>query len=187
MTRVENLAVPGAKRVVLRRFVDARGAFVKTFVHSLFARHGLPTQFAEEYHSVSRRGVLRGMHFQAPPHDHAKVVCCLAGVVLDAFVDLRVGSPTYRQAVTIRLDADEPTLLCLPPGVAHGFYTLSEQALVAYKVTSEHAPSHDLGVRWDSIGVEWPDRQPLVSPRDAAFPALDDYASPFRWSGQTHA
>lgn len=164
-----------------RVFGDERGRFVKTFHAGQFRDLGLETGFREQYYSVSGRGVLRGMHFQTPPDDHAKLVTCLDGEVMDAVVDLRRGSPTYGQAYALTLSGAEATLLYVPAGLAHGFFTLSDSATLLYNVTSVHSPAHDAGVRWDSVGVAWPGAQPILSARDAAFPRLEEFDSPFEY------
>ncbi|WBS02779.1 dTDP-4-dehydrorhamnose 3,5-epimerase [Pseudoduganella sp. SL102] len=167
-------------------FRDQRGSFVKVFHEELFQARGLASHFAEDYYTLSRRGVLRGLHFQTPPHDHAKLVYCPHGAILDVALDLRLGSPTHGQHVMLELSAEKANMLYLPPGLAHGFYALSEQALVAYKVTTIHAPESDSGVHWDSAGIPWPDREPVISPRDSALVPFDRFASPFKFqSGRT--
>lgn len=178
------LALPGCFEIRPKAFRDARGSFAKPFVASRFAAHGLPTVFAEEYYSSSQRGVVRGMHFQTPPHEHGKLVYCVRGEVLDVIVDLRRGSPTYGHHHQIRLDESHPVAVYMPAGLAHGFCALSDDATLIYKVTSEHAPAHDCGVRWDSVGVVWPVDAPIVSDRDRAFPALGDFVSPFAFDGE---
>lgn len=179
--RIEPTAIPGAYQVFLEIKKDERGSFVKTFREDVFRAHGLATQFAEEYYSVSRKGVLRGMHFQTPPHQHTKLVHCLSGRVFDVVVDLRVDSPTFGQALSFELSADAGNLLYLPPGIAHGFYAMTDQAIMQYKVTSAYDPLHDQGVRWDSIGMAWPDSAPQISVRDSGFAAMGDFASPFQF------
>ncbi len=173
--------IPGCWRIVPRLIRDERGSFVKTFHRDLSAKHGLVTEFAEEFYSWSRRGVLRGLHFQLPPAQHTKVVTCLVGEVLDAVVDLRVGSPAYGRHALFPLRAEEATLLYIPEGVAHGFLAKSDNALMYYQVTSVHSPEHDAGIRWDTAGISWPSVEPIMSARDAAFPALKDFDSPFRY------
>ena len=173
--------IPGCWQIVPRIFHDERGSFVKTFNRELSAQHGLVTEFAEEFYSWSHRGVLRGLHFQLPPAQHTKVVTCLVGEVLDVVVDLRVGSPTYGGHALIHLRAEDATLLYIPEGLAHGFLAVSDNALMSYQVTTVHSPEHDAGIRWDSAGIPWPELQPIVSARDAAFPALKEFDSPFRY------
>lgn len=175
--------IPGCFELVPRVMRDERGSFTKVFHQQAFRAAGLRTDFAEEYYSWSKRGVLRGLHFQTPPHEHAKLVYCPQGRVMDVALDLRRGSPTYGQHCTLQLDGDSGNMLYLPAGLAHGFYTLSEQALMVYKVTSVYAPDSDAGILWDSAHIAWPDRQPVTSLRDRGFPALDAFDSPFVYAG----
>jgi len=171
--------LPGVVEVRSRVFDDDRGTFVKTFHRDLFAARGLRTDFAEEYYTVSHVRVLRGLHFQVPPHDHAKLVYCAAGRVLDVALDLRVGSPAFGRHVRAELSAADGNALYLPPGLAHGFYVLEAPALMVYNQTSVYAREHDAGVRWDSAGIPWPDADPILSDRDRSFPALADFRTPF--------
>ena len=170
--------LPGAWLVSLRKFSDARGSFVKTFARSVFDAHGAAFDFDEEFYSVSRKDVVRGMHFQRPPHDHAKLVYCAAGAVLDVLVDLRRG-PAQGRVESVVLGDHEPLALLIPSGVAHGFKALQDNSLMVYKTSTEYFPSHDAGVRWDSIGFDWDVESPIVSERDAMHPALADFESPF--------
>jgi len=170
--------LPGAMLVALKRFEDARGSFVKTYARGAFEAAGIGFDFREEFYSFSRKDVVRGMHFQLPPHDHVKLVTCPAGAVLDVLVDLRRG-PGYGRVASVVLSADEPALLVIPKGIAHGFKALRDDSLMVYKTSTEHAPSHDAGIRWDSFGFDWDVEAPIVSARDAAHPALSDFSSPF--------
>ncbi|ALT76195.1 dTDP-4-dehydrorhamnose 3,5-epimerase [Paucibacter sp. KCTC 42545] len=158
---------------------DERGTFVKTFHAERFSALGLPTVWCEEFYSSSRKGVIRGMHFQTPPHDHEKLVYCMQGRVLDVVVDLRKGSPTYGRHLPVELDASSGHGLLIPKGMAHGFLALDDDVLMAYKVTSAYAPANDAGISWDSFGLDWGIDQPIVSMRDRAHPALADFDSPF--------
>lgn len=158
---------------------DERGTFVKTFHAKNFSALGLPTVWREEYYSSSHKGVIRGMHFQTPPHDHEKLVYCIRGQVLDVVVDLRKSSPKYGSYIAIELDASRAHGLIIPKGMAHGFLAQSEDVIMAYKVTSVYAPGNDAGIRWDSFGFDWGVNQPLVSNRDRAHPALAEFYSPF--------
>jgi dTDP-4-dehydrorhamnose 3,5-epimerase len=173
-------AIPGCVLLPLSRHEDERGDFVKVFRRDAFAGLGLDPAVAEVYWSTSRHGVVRGLHFQSPPHEHAKTVTVLRGEVHDVVVDLRVGSPAYGRALQLALAGDDPSALHLPPGCAHGFQVVSDDALVAYLVGTQHAPSHDEGIRWDSVGADWPVADAIVSARDAAFPTLAEFPSPFR-------
>lgn len=173
-------AIPGCFEIQPRVFEDARGRFVKPYQRDAFARHGLQTAFAEEFYSRSRKGVVRGLHFQTPPEDHVKLVYCVQGRVFDAVVDLRVGSPAYGKACTFELDAERGNCLYIPRGLAHGFCALTDDATMVYMVSTAHAPQHDSGILWNSAGIDWPVAEPLLSERDAGFVPLSRFASPFR-------
>jgi dTDP-4-dehydrorhamnose 3,5-epimerase len=176
------LDLPGCVAVDAWSSEDDRGRFVKVFHAPSFVAHGLAATFAEEFYTVSSRGALRGMHFQVPPHAHTKLVHCVSGVILDVLLDLRVGSPTFGQHRAFELSGAQPRALYIAPGVAHGFYTLSEEATVVYSVTTVHAPASDTGVRWDSFGMAWPNASPILSARDRALPGLAEFASPFAFT-----
>jgi dTDP-4-dehydrorhamnose 3,5-epimerase len=172
---IKETGIPGCFEIVPNVFRDERGSFVKTFHYDTFQQLGLETGWREEYYSVSRKGVLRGMHFQLPPHDHCKLVYCPEGAVLDAVLDLRRDSPCYGQHCMTELSAENARMLYIPKGLAHGFYTLSGSATMMYKVSSVYAPSHDAGILWNSSGITWPDPNPIVSGRDSAFPEFSSF------------
>ena len=172
---------PGSFMLLPKVSKDQRGVFVKTFEEATFRSLGLRTDFVERFFSVSHRGVIRGLHFQVPPHEHFKVVTCALGVVRDVSVDLRVGSPTYRQTEIVELNDTNECMLYLPPGIAHGFLTRSEVSVVTYEVTSAHSPSHDMGIRWDSIPLDWAVESPIISERDRSLPMLGQFETPFRY------
>ncbi|CAM3563978.1 dTDP-4-dehydrorhamnose 3,5-epimerase family protein [Paracidovorax anthurii] len=177
--RFEESPLPGCYQIQPAVHPDGRGRFVKTFSRAEFLSRGLACDWAESFYSVSRRGVLRGLHFQRPPHHHAKLVHCSHGRLFDAVVDLRRGSPTQGRFATFELDAERGNQIYIPAGFAHGCYALTEGATIVYHVTSAHAPQHDAGIRWDSAGIPWPDGHPLLSERDRGHPPLQDFDSPF--------
>jgi len=158
---------------------DFRGFFVKTVHKEFFAENGIPTDFVEQYYSVSMRNVLRGLHFQTPPYDHYKLVTCIEGDVFDVVVDLRRRSTTYGQYMSFELNGLRADSIFVPLGCAHGFYVRSERAIVLYNVSTLHAPAHDTGIHWDSVRIAWPTASPIVSERDAAFPPLAALDTPF--------
>jgi len=160
---------------------DARGRFIKVFHAETFAAIGLPTEFPEVFYSVSQRNVVRGLHFQTPPAEQGKLVHCTAGRILDAVIDLRVGSPTQGRHILLELDAETAHLLYIPPGIAHGFRTLSDSATVVYHATHAHVPACDHGILWNSAGIDWGITDPLLSERDRLHPRFADFASPFRY------
>jgi dTDP-4-dehydrorhamnose 3,5-epimerase len=172
--------LPGVHLLQPKVFEDNRGDFVKTYHEGAFHQLGIDFKPVEEFFSTSKEGVLRGMHFQLPPHDHAKLVYCIRGSVLDVLLDLRRGSSTYGQATSAVLSRQNHHQFFIPTGIAHGFLALEEDSVMVYKTTTVHAPSADFGVRWDSFAFTWPlDTNPILSARDAAFPALTNFASPF--------
>ena len=160
-------------------FKDKRGAFVKTFQRSFFTSHGLECDFCENYYTKSHEDVIRGMHFQTPPHDHAKLVTVIQGTIVDVILDIRRASPTYGQHVEIELSRENRRSIYIAKGLAHGFGTLSDSAIAYYMVTSEYAPEHDKGIRFDSFGCPWPITSPIVSDRDLAHVPFDQFVSPF--------
>lgn len=180
-------AIPGCYEIAPLILRDARGHFVKTWRQADFAAAGLDFPHAEEYFTFSRKGVLRGLHLQAPPHDHWKIVCCVSGEALDAIVDLRKGSPTFGRSQTIALSGEKTSMLVLPPGIAHGFFVTGDHVLLHYTVSTGHAPDHDTGIRWDSAGIAWPGPATTISARDAALPTLADFPDLFRYRPEDHA
>lgn len=176
---IQATPIPGCYVLQTKVFGDARGTFVKTFHATRFAELCLRTDWREEYFSSSAGGVLRGMHFQRPPADHAKMVFCLVGEVLDVVVDLRRGSPAYGHPHDFILSAQNGRGLYVPTGCAHGFLARTHEAGMYYKVTSVHSPEHDDGIAWDSIGFDWGVEDPQLSDRDGRHRALAHFDSPF--------
>lgn len=168
------LRLPEVILVEARAFGDARGYFLETYKRSAFATAGIDAEFVQDNCSHSVRGVLRGLHFQREPAAQGKLVQCVEGAILDVAVDVRRGSPSFGQWVQEELSEANHRMLYVPAGFAHGFYTLSTEAWVAYKVTAEYSEQHDGGIRWDDpeVGVAWPEGERIVSSRDATLPYL---------------
>ena len=160
-------------------FADHRGSLTKLFHKPTFEELGLTSEFSEEYFSISRKNVLRGLHFQLPPHDHYKIVTCLSGKIFDAVVDLRKSSPTYKQSYSIILDAEDPCMLYIPSGFAHGFIALKEGSIFLNKTNTVYHQASDAGIKWDSCGIDWPIIKPIVSIKDENLPKLSLFESPF--------
>ncbi|MHB2151103.1 dTDP-4-dehydrorhamnose 3,5-epimerase [Calditrichota bacterium LG25] len=165
---IKETSLPGVILVTPKKFGDERGFFMETYKASDFLNAGLPGIFTQDNHSRSVKGVLRGLHYQLPPFAQAKLVRCLRGKIFDVAVDIRQSSPNFGQWYGHILTEDDPTMLFIPEGFAHGFYTLSETADVFYKVTAEYAPEYDRGIRWNDpqIGIEWPDGEKIISEKD---------------------
>ncbi|HNW44021.1 MAG TPA: dTDP-4-dehydrorhamnose 3,5-epimerase [Elusimicrobiales bacterium] len=155
---------------------DGRGTFSERYKMSEFRKAGIKDVFVQENLSVSRKGVLRGLHFQRPPHAQAKLVRCGRGRIFDVAADLRPGSKTFGRSFGVELSGETGLMLYIPAGFAHGFYALTGEAEVSYKCSKEYAPSHDGGVRWDDpeLAVKWPAGKRLLSPKDLALPLLKD-------------
>jgi len=160
-------------------FGDARGKLVKTFHEDSYAQLGLEINFTEEYYSVSDKDVLRGLHFQLPPHDHVKCVTCILGKIFDVVVDLRKDSKTFKEHFTIELDAEKGNMLYVPKGMAHGFFTLSDTAIFLNRTTTVYNPDSEAGIKWDSCGIDWPNLTPILSDKDKQLVTLDSFISPF--------
>ncbi len=158
---------------------DDRGSFVKTFHDGLFRDFGLTFSIKEEFFSTSGKDVLRGMHFQLPPANHAKLVYCIKGAVLDVVMDIRRSSSTYGQVYAEELSEGRRNAVFIPSGFAHGFLTLTSESVMIYKTDAVYAPQYDAGIRWDSFGFPWGVTAPILSERDAHLPLWKGFTSPF--------
>ena len=168
--------LPGVVVIEPKVFGDARGFFMETFQAERYAEAGMPA-FVQDNLSRSRRGVLRGLHYQEP-QAQGKLVYVLEGEVFDVAVDIRHGSPSFGQWHGVTLSAENKRQFYVPPGFAHGFVVTSEAALFAYKCTALYEPRFEHSIRWDDpgIGIEWPVGEPELSAKDAAAPTLDALA-----------
>jgi dTDP-4-dehydrorhamnose 3,5-epimerase len=169
--------LPGCLVLEPRVFEDARGFFYESFNQDKLADAGLAPRFVQGNVSRSVQGVLRGLHFQNPKAQ-GKLVSVLEGEVWDVAVDIRRGSPTFGRWAGVVLSAANRRHFWIPEGFAHGFVTLSEQALFTYLCTDTYAPDADAGIRWDdpALAIDWPVRAPLLSDKDAKLPLLADIA-----------
>ncbi len=177
-------AIPAVRLFVPRRFADDRGWLAETWSRNRFAGAGLDATFVQDNAAFShRRGTVRGLHFQAPPHAQGKLVAVATGAVFDVALDLRQESPTYGLHVSAVLTAERGETMWVPAGFAHGFCTLSDATLVTYKMTSHYAPSHERGVRWNdpALSIAWPvdERDAVVKPLDRDLPRLADLGDAF--------
>ncbi len=157
--QISSTAIRDVKLVKLNRFNDARGYFAETYSQRMLAASGVDCDFVQHNQSLSAaKGVVRGLHFQTPPHAQAKLLRVNRGAIFDVAVDLRRGSPTYGQHVGVTLRAEDWTEIFIPDGFAHGFCTLTEDTEIVYKVSRYYAPSHDKGLAWDdpALAIAWP-------------------------------
>ena len=164
-------------------FGDNRGYFIESYNQKKFEDIVGKVLFVQDNESKSTKGVLRGLHFQKPPFDQAKLVRCIAGKVLDVAVDLRKRSKTYGQHIVVELSSENKRQLFVPSGFAHGFLVLSDNAIFSYKVDNVYAPDYDSGIRWNDskLNIKWgvDDSDILVSDKDSNLPFFSDFKSPF--------
>lgn len=174
----ERFAVAGAGRIAAPFFDDVRGGFTKVFGAEALDRAGIAFDVREVYWSRSHTGVIRGLHFQNPPTAVAKIVFCTQGRIHDVVVDLRRGSPTYASVVDFDLSESSGAVV-VPRGCAHGFEVLDGPAVTCYLQDGPFDPATDDGIRWDTAGIAWRERAPIISARDGALPSFDTFVSPF--------
>jgi len=173
------LTVPDVILVRARGTEDARGSFMETWRRADFERAGIRADFRQDNQSrTSRRGTLRGLHFQRDPHAQAKLIRCTRGRVFDVAVDIRAGSPTFGRFAAAELSEAEPAMVFVPRGFAHGYVALTDGVEVVYKVDADYAPQAEGGVLWNdpALGIPWPVGDPVLSDRDRRWPALKDLA-----------
>ncbi len=167
-----HLDLAGVVLIEPRVFSDDRGFFMESYKESDFRAAGLTEHFVQENHSRSKKGTLRGLHYQVEPKAQGKLVRVIAGEIIDVAVDIRGGSSTCGKWLSVALSSDNRRLLYLPPWCAHGFCVVSEHAEVVYKTTEEYAPECERGIMWNdpTLRITWPTDSPSVSARDSAWP-----------------
>jgi len=174
--------------IVPKRYVDERGWFSETFHDQRLSAIGILCRFVQDNQSSSKRkGTLRGLHFQLPPAAQAKLVTVLKGRILDVAVDVRQGSPTFGQYVSAELSSESGHQVYIPIGFAHGFLTLEDDVVVAYKTSNYYEPAYESGIRWNDpdIAFPWPMKNAsiIISDKDRRLPLLRQFASPFAYDG----
>lgn len=171
--RIVQTVLPGVVVIEPDVFKDVRGFFLETYHAEKFKQHGLPTTFVQDNHSKSVGGTIRGLHLQLR-RMQGKLIRVIEGTIFDVAVDVRRGSPTFGKWVGASLSADDFKQIYIPPGFAHGFCVVSATAQIEYKCTDLYDPSSEIGIAWNdpTLGIAWPRRTPILSPRDAANPAL---------------
>lgn len=177
-----NTPFEGLKVIQPKVWGDARGHFFESYSEAVFQAAGLPTDFVQDNQSFSAKGILRGLHFQAPPFAQGKLVRVIAGAVLDVVVDIRKSSPTYGQHFKIELSAENKTMFWVPPGFAHGFLTLEDNTIFVYKVTGLYNKESEGGLLWNDVelGIDWGVADPLLSDKDKVQPSWADFKTPFQ-------
>ncbi|HSE88837.1 MAG TPA: dTDP-4-dehydrorhamnose 3,5-epimerase [Candidatus Binatia bacterium] len=186
--RFERLEIPDLFLIEPRLVSDNRGFFMETYKHSEYAAQGVKDVFVQENHSRSSRRTLRGLHYQKAPRAQGKLVRVIVGEIFDVALDIRKGSATYGKWVGVTLSEENNRMLYVPPGFAHGFCVLSEEAEVIYKVTKEYAPEYEAGILWNdsSLKIAWPLNDPILSERDRAWPGLQGADNNFVYENADH-
>lgn len=158
---------------------EISGDIHQSYWHSVIRKLNDKFNIHEVLLSTSARNVLRGLHFQLCPMSTAKLVGCLSGEVFDAVVDLRKQSPTYLKTFTLRLSEDDNTMIFIPEGVAHGFYSFQDNSTIMYLTSGVFSQEHDSGILWNSAGIDWPVADPIISRRDQDLAPLNQFINPF--------
>lgn len=156
-------------------FEDERGKFFKTFNKNIFLENGIDVEFRESYYSISKKDVIRGMHFQIPPKDHEKLVYVAKGKVLDVILDLRKNSKSFGKSISIELTSENGKLVFIPKGLAHGFKSLEDETMMVYNVATEYESECDFGIFWDSFNFDWKVKNPIISERDKKFESFAEF------------
>lgn len=162
-------------------FADNRGYFFETYNEEKFRQLGLRTDFVQDNESCSSKGVVRGLHFQAPPFAQAKLIRVVRGSVLDFALDIRRGSPTYGRYFSVKLDDIEKNMFFIPEGFAHGFLTLEDDTVFSYKCTALYNKQSERGLLWNDkkLNIDWTIAEPILSDKDKLWGKFDEFTSPF--------
>lgn len=175
--------IEGVLIIEPRAFSDERGLFVETYNETRYAEAGIPDTFVQDNLSVSKKGVLRGLHYQAPPFAQGKLVQVLSGKVFDVAVDIREGSPTFGRYVSVELSSENRRQFFIPAGFAHGFLSLADDTIFQYKCTAPYSKEHDRGIRYDdpALAIAWPGGSFIVSEKDENQPLLAEAEKVFHY------
>lgn len=179
---VKEFEIEGLRLFEPRIFHDDRGFFYESYNEEKYGEFiGTEIRFVQDNISTSKKGVLRGLHFQAPPFAQGKLVSVIKGKVLDVAVDIRKGSPTYGKHQVIELSAENKLQFWIPPGFAHGFLSLEEDTVFSYKCSNYYSPAHERTLLWSDadLGIEWGILEPIVSEKDKIGEVFLNFASPF--------
>ncbi len=173
--------IPGLLEIVPRVFGDDRGYFYESYNKEAFEKIGVNLEFVQDNQSLSSKGVLRGLHFQNPPFAQGKLVRVIQGAVLDVVVDIRKGSPTYGQHHKVKLSGENKLMFWIPPGFAHGFATLEDHTIFAYKCTNVYNKESEGSVLWNdpALNIDWGIENPLLSEKDISARPLSELETQF--------
>jgi dTDP-4-dehydrorhamnose 3,5-epimerase len=179
--QIRETNLPGVFIIQPKIFEDPRGYFFESYNKKAFKEHGINAEFVQDNQSLSQKGVLRGLHFQNPPHAQGKLVSVTKGAVLDVAVDIRKNSSTYGKHVALELNEKNKTMMWIPEGFAHGFLTLEDNTIFTYKCTNFYNKESEGCLLWNdsNIGIDWGADQPLLSDKDKLGVSLNDFISEF--------
>lgn len=172
----KKLEIPDVALIESESFSDERGRFLETYKSSDFQAFGINSGFVQDSCSYSKKGVLRGMHYQKPPFAQAKLIKAVKGRILDVAVDIRSASASFGQWVAQELSEDNNLMLYIPEGFAHGFLALTDEVVIVYKMSKEYAPESDSGIIWNDpkLNIKWPIINPIISKKDSQLPLFQD-------------
>lgn len=176
---IEDLFIPEAKLITGKIAKDIRGSFFKPYNHEEISKLGIQFSVKEAFYSISKRNVIRGMHFLKPPSSQAKIVSVIKGRITDVLLDLRTDSKYYGKFISIDLKESDGQSIFIPKGVAHGFLGIDDENIVLYLADVGYSKENDDGIRYDSFGYEWGVTNPILSERDAGFAKFQNFTSPF--------
>lgn len=183
---IEKIFIEGPLVIRPKVFTDSRGYFFESFSSRLFNELGIKADFVQDNQSLSQKGTVRGLHFQANPYAQGKLVRVVQGAVLDVAVDIRKGSPTYGKHFDIELSAENKTMFWVPPGFAHGFSTLEDNTIFLYKCTHFYNKASEGGIFWNdpALNINWRVEEAIISEKDQLLPTLEHFDSPFTYESK---
>lgn len=166
--------IPGVLTIEPNVHKDSRGFFMETYKMSEFNEAGIAYDFVQDNHSMSSKGVLRGLHYQLKPKEQGKLVRVVSGSIYDVALDIRKGSETYGKFFATTISAEDKRMMWIPPGLAHGFLSLEDSTEILYKTTAEYDSKLDRGILWNdpALKIPWPDKEPIISDKDKRHPTL---------------
>jgi len=178
---IKEIFIKGPLVLQARIFFDDRGYFFESYNKEAFEKFGIAADFLQDNQSMSQKGALRGLHYQAPPFAQGKLVRVVKGAVYDVIVDIRKGSATYGKHFGLELSEENFTMFWIPPGFAHGFSTLKDHTIFQYKCTQVYTKESEGGILWNdpSLAIDWQVESPILSPKDQVLPPLSELNTPF--------
>ncbi|WPX07799.1 dTDP-4-dehydrorhamnose 3,5-epimerase [Anaerocellum danielii] len=174
MYTINKTKLPGCVEIIPNIFDDHRGTSIKLYHSEIFKSLGIKDVLKEVLCVKSHKNVLRGLHYQKPPFCQAKLVSCLRGSIFDVVVDIRENSPTYGKFECFHIDSKKNNIVYVPVGFAHGYLVLEDDTIVLYNMSEIYSPEHEGGIRWDSLSIPWPIKNPILSDKDMNLPPFND-------------